>query len=71
MSMTMQEPQYVSSLRVEIPQDVAADDALRERLLATDGVKEVLVVADEHSAYVKIDSKVTNRFEIEQLIKGV
>ena len=67
-SMTMQEPQYVSSLRVEIPQDVAADDALRERLLATDGVKEVLVVADEHSAYVKIDSKVTNRFEVEQVI---
>ena len=67
-SMTMQEPQYVSSLRVEIPKDVAADDALRERLLATDGVKEVLVVADEHSAYVKIDSKVTNRFEVEQVI---
>ena len=67
-SMTMQEPQYVSSLRVEIPKDIHADDALRERLLATEGVKEVLVVAEEHSAYVKIDSKVTNRFEVEQAI---
>ncbi|HGH3373330.1 TPA: MFS transporter [Kluyvera cryocrescens] len=67
-SMTMQEPQYVSSLRVEIPKDITADDALRERLLATEGVKEVLVVAEEHSAYVKIDSKVTNRFEVEQAI---
>jgi MFS family permease len=67
-SMTMQEPQYVSSLRVEIPKDIDASDALRERLLAIDGVKEVLVVAEEHSAYVKIDSKVTNRFEVEQAI---
>ncbi|HGX9864378.1 TPA: hypothetical protein ACNTXV_001982, partial [Klebsiella pneumoniae] len=25
----------------------------------------------ERSVYIKIDSKVTNRFEIEQLIKGV
>ena len=67
-SMTMQEPPYVSSLRVQIPDDVDADDALRERLLATEGVKEVLVVAQEHSAYIKIDSKVTNRFEVEQAI---
>jgi hypothetical protein len=28
----------------------------------------VLIVAKEHSAYVKIDSKVTNRFEVEQAI---
>lgn len=67
-SMTMQEPQYVSSLRVEIPGDINANDALRERLMAMNGVKEVLVVAEEHSAYVKIDSKVTNRFEVEQAI---
>ena len=66
--MTMQEPPYVSSLRIEIPKDISADDTLRERLLATDGVKEVLVVAEEHSAYVKIDSKATNRFEVEQAI---
>jgi len=30
----------------------------------------VLVVAAERSAYVKIDSKVTNRFEVEQTIIG-
>lgn len=67
-SMTMHEPQYVSSLRVEIPDNIDANDALRDRLMAMDGVKEVLVVAQEHSAYVKIDSKVTNRFEVEQAI---
>lgn len=65
---TMKEPPYVSSLRLAIPADVATDDALKQRLLAKEGVSEVMVIADERAAYVKIDSKVTNRFEIEQAI---
>ncbi|ECT5586208.1 MFS transporter [Salmonella enterica subsp. enterica serovar Cerro] len=65
---TMKEPPYVSSLRMEIPADIVADDRLKQRLLAMKGVSEALIVAEEHSAYVKIDSKVTNRFEVEQLI---
>ncbi|HBN2688046.1 TPA: MFS transporter, partial [Citrobacter freundii] len=65
---TMKEPPYVSSLRVEIPPEIAADDTLKQRLLAKEGISEVLIVAKEHSAYVKIDSKVTNRFEVEQTI---
>ncbi|WLI78793.1 MFS transporter [Kosakonia sp. H02] len=67
---TMQEPPYVTSLRVAIPDNVAIDDALQQRLLATAGVSEAMVVPDERSAYVKIDSKVTNRFEVEQAIVG-
>lgn len=65
----MSEPPYVSSLRVEIPADVVADEMLQQRLQAQAGVKEVLVVNNERSVYIKIDSKVTNRFEIEQVIK--
>ena len=68
-AMTMQEPPYVSSLRITIPDDVDADETLRQRLLAKEGVKDALVIADERSAYVKIDSKVTNRFDIEQIIR--
>ncbi|ROP49974.1 putative MFS family arabinose efflux permease [Enterobacter sp. BIGb0383] len=67
---TMKEPPYVSSLRIALPEDVVADEALKARLLAIEGVSEVLVVAEEQSAYVKIDSKVTNRFEVEQVVKG-
>lgn len=67
---SMQEPPYVSSLRIAIPDDVAIDDALQQRLRATAGVSDVLVVAEERSAYVKIDSKVTNRFEVEQAVAG-
>ena len=66
---TMKEPPYVSSLRIEIPADIAANEALKVRLLETEGVKEVLIAEEEHSAYVKIDSKVTNRFEVEQAIR--
>ncbi|HCD7251012.1 TPA: MFS transporter [Citrobacter farmeri] len=65
---TMKEPPYVSSLRVVIPPEIAADDVLKQRLLATKGISEVLIAQQEHSAYVKIDSKVTNRFEVEQVI---
>ncbi|MDZ7322185.1 MFS transporter [Kosakonia sacchari] len=67
---TMQEPPYVSSLRIAIPENVTINEALQKRLLATKGVSEVLVVAEERSAYVKIDSKVTNRFEVEQAVAG-
>jgi MFS family permease len=68
-SSTMTEPPYVASLRVELPEDVAADESLKQRLLAQAGVSEVNIIAQERSAYVKIDSKLTNRFEIEQLVK--
>jgi predicted MFS family arabinose efflux permease len=67
---TMQEPPYVSSLRIAIPEDVAVDAALQQRLLAMDGVSEAMVVPEERSVYVKIDSKVTNRFEVEQVVAG-
>ena len=67
---TMKEPRYVSSLRVEIPDDVQISDALKQRLEAKEGVTEVLIVPEERSAYVKIDCKMTIRFEVEQALKG-
>ncbi|WP_032982456.1 MFS transporter, partial [Cronobacter malonaticus] len=69
-STTMKEPPYVSSIRVEIPPDVAADETLEQRLRESAGVSEAIVVADERSAYLKIDTKVTNRVEIEQRMSG-
>ncbi len=69
-SSTMTEPPYVASLRIELPEGVDADESLKQRLLAHNGVSDVNIIATERSAYVKIDSKLTNRFEIEQLVKG-
>ncbi|HFZ8993898.1 TPA: MFS transporter [Citrobacter freundii] len=66
---TMKEPPYVSSLRVEIPEGIELNALLSQRLAAKEGVSQVLIVPEERSAYVKIDSKVTNRFEVEQVIK--
>ena len=45
-------------------------EALKQRLEAKEGVSEVLMVPEERSLYVKIDSKVTNRFEVEQALKA-
>ena len=46
---TMKEPPYVSSLRIEIPANIAANEALKVRLLETEGIKEVLIAEEEHS----------------------
>ncbi|VEB99872.1 Inner membrane transport protein yajR [Cedecea lapagei] len=69
-SWTMQEPPYVSSLRIELPESSVNDESLRERLLAQPGVSEANIIPEERSAYVKIDSKLTNRYEVEQVVKG-
>lgn len=70
LSTTMKEPPYVSSLRIELPEAALADENLSARLLAKDGVSDAFIVPEERSAYVKIDSKVTNRFEIESLVNA-
>lgn len=67
-SSTMQDPPYVSSLRIAIPEDISIDESLTRRLLDKEGVKDVMVVPEERGVYIKIDSKITNRFEIEQII---
>ncbi|WP_279048413.1 MFS transporter [Cedecea davisae] len=69
-SWTMQEPPYVSSLRIELPESSVDDAGMLARLLAQPGVSEANIIPEERSAYVKIDSKLTNRYEIEQLVKG-
>lgn len=67
-SCTMQEPPYVSSLRIVLHDDIKDTAALEKRLKAQPGVAAVFIVPEERSAYVKIDSKVTNRPELEALV---
>ncbi|WP_241625134.1 MFS transporter [Rosenbergiella epipactidis] len=66
-SLTMQEPPYVSSLRVVIDHTDNAQ-SLEQRLRQAPGVSNVLIIPEERAAYIKIDSKTTNRQEIEALI---
>ncbi|MDU6409934.1 MAG: MFS transporter [Yersiniaceae bacterium] len=67
-SATMQEPPYVSSLRIMLSDLAVNDAALASRLRAQPGVADVVVVPEERSAYIKIDSKITNRQTLEQLV---
>lgn len=67
-SATMTEPPYVSSLRITLSELAVKDSALQARILAQPGVAEAVVVPEEFSAYVKVDTKQTNRKALEQLV---
>lgn len=67
-SITLREPPYVSSLRIALPDRMAADGQLAQRLQAQPGVTEVVVVPEERSAYVKVDTKQTNRAALEKTV---
>ncbi|MBA2815396.1 MFS transporter [Candidatus Pantoea persica] len=67
-AMTIQEPPYVSSLRIVLSDNALALPNLAQRLQAQPGVTSVLIVPEEKSAYIKIDSKVTSRPELEALL---
>lgn len=69
-SLTMQEPPYVSSLRVALPDDVPADERVTAQLMQQEGVQEVLMAPEERSVYVKIDTKITNRYNVEQALRA-
>lgn len=69
LSATMSEPPYVSSLRLSLPPEALAVPDLQYQLLAHHGVKEAIIINDEQSAYVKIDTKETNRAEVEAALR--
>lgn len=68
-SLTMKEPPYVSNLRIVLPPDITSFDALNQALQQHNGITDVVIIADELTAYVKIDSKITHRANIERLIE--
>ncbi|MNT08883.1 Inner membrane transport protein YajR [compost metagenome] len=70
-SSTMQEPPYVSSLRITLSELAVKDSALESRLKAQPGVAEAIVVPEERSAYVKVDTKQTNRVQLEALVNSL
>ncbi len=67
-STTMQEPPYVSSLRIVLDDVALNEPNLEQRLKDQPGVSAVFIAPEEKSAYVKIDSKVTSRIALEALI---
>lgn len=64
----MRQPAYVSSYRLPLPQEVVRDEALLRRILAVPGVTEAVVVAEEAAAYVKVDTQVLDREELDRAV---
>lgn len=71
LSLTMHEPPYLASLRLILKQGRVLPDNAREQLLEQAGVHQVLIIPEEHSIYIKIDSKITNREQLEVFIDTI
>lgn len=67
-SLTLHEPPYVSSLRIVLSKQAILDTNLTQRLHAVPGVIEVMVVHEECSAYVKVNTKQTTRDVLETAV---
>ncbi|MBD2784785.1 MFS transporter [Xenorhabdus sp. DI] len=67
-SLTLRQPPYVSSIRIILPEQLSTPEILAKKLLAQAGVKDVVIAPEELSAYIKVDTKLTNREQLEQLV---
>ncbi|MBI6542099.1 MFS transporter [Proteus vulgaris] len=72
-SLTLRQPSYVSSLRVELPENLSSSQQqqLQQLFKQQPGVNEVMIMADEQSAYIKVDTKQTPRTTLESLVSSV
>ena len=72
-SLTLRQPPYVSSLRIELPAHLsnAQQQQLEQKFKQQPGVNEVVIMAQEQSAYIKVDTKQTPRATLESLVLGV
>ncbi|KMJ46298.1 membrane protein [Xenorhabdus khoisanae] len=69
-SLTLRQPPYVSSIRLILPEQLPTPDSLEKKILAQTGVKDIVIVPEELSAYVKVDTKLTNRAQLEQIVSS-
>ena len=64
----MNEPPYVTSLRMPLSPEAAKDVGLAARLMAVPGVTDAVVVSEESAVYIKLDTKILDRTTLERLI---
>ncbi len=65
---TLREPSYVSSIRLNLSENVMYPDELPSVLRNQPGVADVVVIYEELAAYVKVDTKQSSRQALEQVI---
>lgn len=68
---TMAEPPYVTSLRLALAPTQVRDEALHRRILDVPGVAEAVIVAEEAAAYIKVDTQVLDREQLERVVNPV
>lgn len=64
----MNEPPYVTGLRLPLSAEALLDPALAEQMLAVPGVSDAVVIAEEAAAYVKVDMQVLDRPALDRLV---
>ncbi|MGH8354750.1 MAG: MFS transporter, partial [Pseudomonas sp.] len=69
-AVTMNEPPYVTSLRLPLSPAAQREAGLAERLLAVPGVADAVVVAEEAAIYIKLDTEQLDRTSLERLIEA-
>lgn len=67
-ALSMNEPPYVTSLRMPLTPEGLREAGLTERLLAVPGVTDAVVVAEEAAIYIKLDTKILDRATLERLV---
>lgn len=67
-AVTMNEPPYVTSLRMPLSPEALREAGLSERLKAVPGVTDAVVVADEAAIYIKLDTQILDRSTLERLV---
>lgn len=67
-ALRMNEPPYVTSLRMPLSPEAVRESGLTERLMAVPGVTDAVVVADEAAIYIKLDTKILDRATLERLV---
>lgn len=68
---TMKQPPYLTTRA--LPVQVNSDEAiiLQQNLLALDGVMEAVVIAEESTAYCKVDSKIMDEEALQKIIGAI
>ncbi|MBA1203123.1 MFS transporter [Pseudomonas capeferrum] len=67
-ALRMNEPPYVTSLRMPLSPEASREAGLTERLMAVPGVTDAVVVAEEAAIYIKLDTKILDRATLERLV---
>lgn len=73
-SITLQEPSYMNSLRFVLTEHcitVTQANNLLQCLQKLPGISEVIIIPEEQSLYIKTDIKLTNRATIEKIIANI